>query len=105
MKAGLKPEVIYDVIRDGAGTSRMFEVRGPMMVRGEYEPATMKVDIWEKDMKIIGAFAGALGSPTPLFQVAALLNKAALAQGLDKQDTASVCAVLEAWAGLERSPS
>ena len=102
MKSGLDPALIYQVIADGAGNSRMFEVRGPLMVKGEYEPATMKVDIWQKDMKIIGDFATRLGVPTPLFAASALLYTAAMAQGRAKQDTASVCAVLEEWARLER---
>jgi 3-hydroxyisobutyrate dehydrogenase-like beta-hydroxyacid dehydrogenase len=102
MKSGLDPALIYQVIADGAGNSRMFEVRGPLMVKGEYEPATMKVDIWQKDMKIIGDFATRLGVPTPLFAASALLYTAAMAQGRAKQDTASVCAILEEWARLER---
>ena len=102
MKSGLDPATIYKVIADGAGNSRMFEVRGPLMVKGEYEPATMKVDIWQKDMKIIGDFATGLGVPTPLFAASALLYTAAMAQGRAKQDTASVCAILEEWARLER---
>ena len=102
MKSGLDPATIYKVIADGAGNSRMFEVRGPLMVKGEYEPATMKVDIWQKDMKIIGEFATKLGVPTPLFAASALLYTAAMAQGRGKQDTASVCAILEEWARLER---
>lgn len=102
MKSGLAPELIYKVIADGAGTSRMFEVRGPLMAKGEYEPATMKVDIWQKDMKIIGDFATRLGVPTPVFAASALLYTAAMAQGRAKQDTASVCAILEEWARLDR---
>lgn len=102
MKSGLDPALIYKVIADGAGNSRMFEVRGPLMVKGEYEPATMKVDIWQKDMKIIGDFATRLGVPTPLFAASALLYTAAMAQGRAKQDTASVCAILEEWARLHR---
>jgi L-threonate 2-dehydrogenase len=104
MKSGLDPETILKVIADGAGNSRMFEVRGPLMVKGEYEPATMKVDIWQKDMKIIGDFATRLGVPTPLFTASALLYTAAMAQGRGKQDTASVCAILEEWARLTRTP-
>ena len=102
MKAGLDPAELYKVIADGAGTSKMFEVRGPLMVAGEYEAATMKVDIWQKDMKIIGEYATRLGVPTPLFAASALLYTAAMAQGRGKQDTASVCAVLEEWARFER---
>jgi len=101
-KAGLDPQMIYKVISDSAGTSRMFEVRGPLMVDQKYDEATMKVDIWQKDMRIIGEFATKLGCPTPLFAASALLYTAAMAQGRAKQDTASVCAVLETWANFKR---
>lgn len=102
MKAGLTPEMIYEVVGAGAGTSRMFEVRGPMMVEARYEEATMKVDVWQKDVQIITDFAREIGCPTPLFAAAAQLYTAALAQGRAKQDTASVCAVLEEMARLAR---
>lgn len=102
MKAGLAPEAIYEVIGSGGGTSRMFEVRGPMMVEGSYHRAAMKVDVWQKDIGIITDFARELGCPTPLFAAAAQLYAAALAQGRAKEDTAAVCAVLERMAGLVR---
>jgi 3-hydroxyisobutyrate dehydrogenase-like beta-hydroxyacid dehydrogenase len=102
MKAGLSPKTIFQVAGDGAGTSRMFQVRGPQMVRGRYRDATMKVEVWQKDMKIIGEFAAALGAPTPLFNASAALYNAAMALGYAREDTASVCAVLERMAGLRR---
>jgi len=105
MKAGLDPEAIYKVVGDGAGSSRMFQVRGPMMVRGEYEPATMKVEIWQKDMKIISEFAARLGCPTPLLGASAAYYTAAMAQGRGGQDTAVVCAVLEEAARHARGQS
>ena len=102
MKAGLKPATIYKVAGDGAGTSRMFQVRGPMMVAGDYRDATMKNEVWQKDMKIIGEFAAALGVATPLFNASAAIYNAAMAQGYAQQDTAAVCAVLERMSGLRR---
>lgn len=102
MKAGLDPEMILKVISDGAGTSRMFEVRGPQMVAGNYEEPTMKVDVFQKDIRIITAFANELQCPTPLLSAAAQIYTTALANGRAKQDTASVCAVLEKMAGLKR---
>jgi len=102
MKAGLAPRTILRVAGDGAGASRMFQVRGPMMVAGKYDEATMKNELWLKDMKIIGEFATKLGVATPLFNASAAIYNAAMAQGYAKQDTAAVCAVLEAMAGLKR---
>jgi L-threonate 2-dehydrogenase len=100
-KAGLDPRQVYRVVGDGAGGSRMFQVRGPMMVANDYSDATMKVEVWQKDMAIIGAFAAALDCPTPLFSAAAPIYTAAMASGHAREDTASVCAVLGAMAGIK----
>ena len=48
-------------------------------------------------------FAAALGAPTPLFNASAALYNAAMALGYAREDTASVCAVLERMAGLRHS--
>jgi 3-hydroxyisobutyrate dehydrogenase-like beta-hydroxyacid dehydrogenase len=80
----------------------MFQVRGPQMVAGRYDDATMKVEVWQKDMKIIGEFAASLGVATPLFNASGAIYNAAMAQGFAKQDTASVCAVLERLSGVRR---
>ena len=102
MKAGLSPRAIFDVQANGAGTSRMFQVRGPMMVKGRYDDVTMKNEVWQKDMKIIGEFAARLGAPTPLFNASAAVYSAAMALGYAKEDTGAVCAVMETMAGLRR---
>ena len=102
MKAGLSPQAIFDVQANGAGTSRMFQVRGPMMVAGRYRDVTMKNEVWQKDMKIIGEFAAKLGAPTPLFNASAAVYNAAMALGYAKEDTGAVCAVMEAMAGIRR---
>ena len=102
IKAGLDPDLIYKVISDGAGTSRMLEVRGPMMAAGEYDPATMKVGVFQKDLDIITAFAKTLQCPTPLLSTSCQIYTQALAGGRSQQDTASVCAVLEEMAHLNR---
>lgn len=104
MKAGLDPALILKVVAEGAGGSRMFTVRGPQMVSGDYEPATMKVSIWQKDMKIIADFATSLNCPTPLLSASAPIYTAAMAQGRGAQDTAAVCAVLEDMAHNQRKP-
>ncbi len=102
MKAGLDPALILKVVAGGAGGSRMFQVRGPMMVKGDYSEATMKNEVWQKDMSIIGDFARELNCPTPLFAASAPIYNAAMAMGLGKEDTSAVCAVLEKLAGLKR---
>jgi len=104
MKSGLDPAQVLKVISSGAGTSRMLEVRGPMMVKGDYSEATMKVGVWQKDMKIIGDYARSIDCPTPLFLASAPFYTAAMAMGRAGEDTASVCAVLEQMARTARRP-
>jgi L-threonate 2-dehydrogenase len=102
IKAGLDAQDIVKVIADGAGTSRVFELRAPMMARADYQPPSMKVSLWQKDMAVIGDFARSLGVATPLFAASAPIYDAAIGLGLDGDDTAAVCAVLERMAGIER---
>jgi L-threonate 2-dehydrogenase len=102
MKAGLPPELIFDQIKIGAGNSRVFELRAPMMVQGRYDDPTMKVSVWQKDMDVIGSYAQSLGVPTPLFAATLPIYAAAMSTGYAEQDTAATCAVLEAMAGLQR---
>jgi len=102
MKAGLPAKTIFEVIENSAGSSRMFQVRGPQMVEGRYDGAGIAVGLFQKDMKIIGEFAARIGAPTSLFNASAAIYNAAMAQGHGGDDTASVCAVLESMAKLRR---
>jgi 3-hydroxyisobutyrate dehydrogenase/glyoxylate/succinic semialdehyde reductase len=94
-RAGLDPRMVVDMVGPGAGGSRMFQMRAPMMVEGVYEPATMKVSIWKKDMAIIADFANEVGCATPLFTLTQPVYTEAMAMGLGDQDTASVFEVLK----------
>jgi putative dehydrogenase len=98
-RAGLDPELTYQAIIRGAGTSRIFEVRGPMMVAERYEPPTMKFDVYMKDVMLILDFARQVSTPTPLFAASIPFYMAALAQGRAKQDTAGLFAVLKELTG------
>jgi putative dehydrogenase len=102
MKAGLDPSVIFEMISNGAGNSRVFELRAPMMVKNNYSDVTMKCSVWQKDMDVIGAFAKKMRVPTPLFSATLPVYAAALKSGHAEDDTAAVCAVLEAKAHVKR---
>ena len=93
-RAGLDPKIVVDMVGPGAGGSRMFQMRAPMMVEGIYEPATMKVATWQKDMAIIAEFAEGVGCATPLFTLTQPVYAEAMAMGLGDQDTAAVFEVL-----------
>lgn len=94
-RAGLDPRMVVEMVGPGAGGSRMFQMRAPMMVDRVYEPATMKVSTWKKDMAIIAEFADDVGCETPLFTSTQAVYTEAMAMGLGDQDTASVFEVLK----------
>jgi len=102
MKAGLPPKLIYGLITPGAGNSRVFELRAPMMVKGSYDDVTMKIDVWDKDMRVIGNFARKIGVRTPMFDASKPIYLKAMKTGLGRKDTAAVCAVLEQQAKFKR---
>jgi len=102
MKAGLPPQLIFDLITAGAGNSRIFELRAPMMVKNNYKNATMKISVWDKDMQVIGDYARKIRVPTPLFNATKPLYVKAERSGFGAQDTAAVCAVLEKMAKVKR---
>ena len=93
--AGLDPAMVVRLAGSGAGASRMFDMRAPMMAARCYEPATMRVSTWQKDMDIIAAYAAELGVTLPLFTASSPVYTAALQAGLGDQDTAAVFAVLD----------
>jgi putative dehydrogenase len=102
MKAGLPPQLIFDLVQAGAGNSRVFELRAPMMVKGKYDDVTMKIDVWDKDMQVIGDYAKKIRVPTPMFDATKSIYVKAMKSGLGAKDTAAVCAVLEKMAKVKR---
>lgn len=102
MKAGLPPQLIFDLVKAGAGNSRVFELRAPMMVKGRYDNVTMKIDVWDKDMHVIGDYAKKIKVPTPMFDASKPVYIKAMKSGLGALDTAAVCAVLEKQAKVKR---
>src|SRR6476620_1461518 len=102
MKAGLDPRMIVDLITAGAGNSRVFELRAPMMAKGRYDDVTMKISVWDKDMQVIGDYARRIRVPTPLFDATKGIYIRAMKSGLGGRDTAAVCAVLEKRARVRR---
>jgi 3-hydroxyisobutyrate dehydrogenase-like beta-hydroxyacid dehydrogenase len=102
MKAGLDPQMIVDLITAGAGNSRVFELRAPMMAKGRYDDVTMKISVWDKDMHVIGDYARKIRVPTPIFNATKGIYLKAIKSGFGNSDTAAVCAVLEKMAKVKR---
>lgn len=98
-RAGLNLDQVLVAVGDGAGGSRMLEVRGPLMAAGRYAEPTATVATMQKDNALIAALAASVASPTPLFSATAVLYQAAVAQDRLHEDTACVFGVLQRLAG------
>jgi L-threonate 2-dehydrogenase len=103
-RAGLSLDTVLAAVTDGAGTSRMLEIRGPLMAARNYTGPGINTRVFAKDLEIIDAFARGLDTPTPLFSLASTFYRAALAQGRDLEDTACVHAVLDQLASVPDQP-
>ncbi len=102
-KAGIDLNLVYDTLQDSAATSRMFQMRGPLMVADRYDDnPSAQIDMFMKDLDIIGRFAERLRCPVPLFSLATQFYHAAQSQGYGAEDTAAVCRTMEALAGVQR---
>ena len=100
-KMGVDPREVLKLFGNspvlGTGVMRL---RMGMMVERKYSPPTMKVEVWQKDMEVIGQMAKSVNCPTPLFQTAASIYTAAMAQGLSQEDTASTAEVFAKMSGI-----
>lgn len=100
-KMGLDPRVALQHMGNSPyiGTGLM-RLRMPMMLDRTYQPATMKIGVWQKDMQVISDMAREVDCPTPLFNASAGIYTAAMAMGLADHDTAATAEVLATLSGI-----
>ncbi|MGA2992399.1 MAG: NAD-binding protein, partial [Candidatus Korobacteraceae bacterium] len=98
VRSGLDAATVVKVIGDGAGSSRMLQVRGPVMAKRGWEKAAATNNDYYHGMKLIREAVEATGCPTPLFSACAPIYIAALASGHAEHDMAAVYEILERMA-------
>ncbi len=95
---GADPKVLYEVIRNAAGGSWMFNNRVPHMLDDDYTPRSA-CDIWVKDLGMVLGIAKDLRMPLPLAAAAFQVVMMAAAQGLGPIDDAGFVKVYESFTG------
>jgi 3-hydroxyisobutyrate dehydrogenase len=98
-RAGVDPQVLFDVISHSAGSSWMFNNRVPHMITGDFTPLSA-VNIFVKDLGIVLDIAHELRFPLPMAALAHQLFLGAAAMGLGNQDDAAVVKVFEKLTGV-----
>lgn len=91
---GLDPAECWQVLRDGAAASFMFDDRGARMVAGTFDEVRSALDIFVKDMGLVTGAAGQAGAPVPLSAAARALYQRGHDQGLGRKDDSALIEVL-----------
>ncbi|KAK1297918.1 hypothetical protein QJS10_CPB14g01415 [Acorus calamus] len=93
-KVGLDPNVLVEVVSQGAISAPMFSMKGPSMVQSKYPPA-FPLKHQQKDMRLALGLAESVSQPTPIAAAANELYKAAKSHGLSDQDFSAVLEALK----------
>jgi 3-hydroxyisobutyrate dehydrogenase-like beta-hydroxyacid dehydrogenase len=90
---GLNPRFVFETIRHGAANSFMLEDRGERMLEEEYVPPKSALDIFVKDMGLVGNAAEERGFEAPLAAAALEMYLAGRDAGLGAEDDSGVIRV------------
>ncbi|MEM9626440.1 MAG: L-threonate dehydrogenase [Pseudomonadota bacterium] len=104
---GADPELLFEIIKDAAGGSWMFNDRVPHMIEDDYTPKSA-VSIWKKDLGLVLDQAKEMGMPAPVTAAAHQVVMMAMANGYGALDDAAFVKVYERFtrapiAGGERN--
>src|SRR6476661_6540782 len=89
IRAGVDPNVLYEVISNSAGSSWMFQNRVPHILAGDYTPLSA-VNIFIKDLGIVLDYAKKSVFPLPLSATAHQMFMQASAAGHGGEDDSAV---------------
>jgi putative dehydrogenase len=100
---GADPKVLFEVIRNAAGGSWMFDNRVPHMLSNDFTPKSA-VDIWVKDLALVLDAGRSLRLPLPMAAAAFQVVMMAAARGLGALDDAAFVKVYEEFTGRKIVP-
>jgi len=103
-KSGADPAIVYDVIKDGAARSFVWEDRVPDILARDFAPKGL-VEIFTKDLGIAMDGAREAEFPVPLTAAALQQFLAAAAMGHLRDSDAAVVKVYEALGGVDVAAS
>src|SRR3977135_1688668 len=82
-RAGLPGERLFEVMQTSMGRSGLLDIKGPMMLKGEYKPS-FPLRLMHKDMRLAPDLANQLGVPLP--SAAATREVLSSVKGATKED-------------------
>ncbi|XP_031474114.1 glyoxylate/succinic semialdehyde reductase 2, chloroplastic [Nymphaea colorata] len=93
-KVGLDPNVLIEVVSQGAISAPMFSLKGPAMVQAKY-PTAFPLKHQQKDLRLALGMAEAVSQPSPIAAAANELYKIAKSQGHSDADFSAVVEALK----------
>jgi 2-hydroxy-3-oxopropionate reductase len=105
VKNGADPAILYEVIKNSSGYSKMMDLRLPgFLLEGSFKPG-FKLDLMKKDLNLALESAKASGTPLLLTSVAAQVFTAVSAAGKGCEDFSIGAQFLAALANVNLSQS
>ena len=100
-KGGIDPSQMMAVLMDSAANSRMMEIRGPLMVAGDFPPQ-MKLNLFLKDIQLMLESGAQLEVALPLTQTVQQLYASAVDMDSEsgERDLSVVIQALERLSGM-----
>lgn len=100
VKAGIDPEVLFEIISSSSGRSYALETKLPnFILKGNFEPG-FTVNLQYKDLEMAVQTAKELGTPLAMTNFAQQIYEMARAKGLGKKDISAVIMLNEELAGV-----
>ncbi|XP_014501292.1 glyoxylate/succinic semialdehyde reductase 2, chloroplastic [Vigna radiata var. radiata] len=93
-KVGLDPDVLVQVVSQGAISAPMYSIKGPSMIQSLY-PTAFPLKHQQKDLRLALGLAESVSQPTPIAAAANELYKVAKSHGLSDQDFSAVIEALK----------
>lgn len=99
-KAGISTDLMLEVLKNSGASSRMLEIRGPNIVKGEYQ-AQFMLKLLFKDLGLALETAGINSVPLPIVGLARQIYAQALVDGKGDQDFSAIAATAEKLSGVK----
>ncbi|CAJ1955441.1 unnamed protein product [Sphenostylis stenocarpa] len=93
-KVGLDPDVLVQVVSQGAISAPMYSTKGPSMIQSLY-PTAFPLKHQQKDLRLALGLAESVSQSTPIAAAANELYKVAKSHGLSDQDFSAVIEALK----------
>ncbi|KAK9228755.1 hypothetical protein WN944_021711 [Citrus x changshan-huyou] len=94
-KVGLDPNVLVEVVSQGAISAPMYSLKGPSMIESLY-PTAFPLKHQQKDLRLALGLAESVSQSTPIAAAANELYKVAKSHGLSDEDFSAVIEALKA---------